>query len=238
MSGKKGRSGRKPGQHPAEAAKTARMAELYKSGLTLQQIGDHFSLTRERVRQRITKHHGLTALDGGQHKRSCEKAERAKQRRDARYIEKYGYTLAEYKSLPRKARAAFRSQANNAAHRGIGWQLNLREWWEFWQSSGKWPLRGRGNGYVMCRVADTGPYAIGNIYIATGCENSSEGQRGRKKHDLPIGVEFRDRNKFCKFVAKRCIDGKTKYFGSFQTPELAHRAYLNAAPAIEYEEAS
>lgn len=232
------KKGYRYGPVPELAERNARFEELYKSGLTLQQIGTKYGITRERVRQVLTKYQRVGRFDGGQHKRASEKAERTKRRRDARYVEKYGYTLAEYKALPRKARAAFRSQANNAAHRGIGWQLTLREWWEFWESSGKWPRRGRGNGYVMCRVADTGPYAIGNIYIATGCENSSEGQRGRKKYDLPIGVEFRDRNRFCKFVAKRCIDGKTKHLGSFQTPELAHRAYLNAAPAIEYEEAS
>ena len=35
---------------------------------------------------------------------------------------------------------------------------------------GNWEERGRGHGYQMCRVRDAGPYAVNNVYIATGPE--------------------------------------------------------------------
>ena len=45
------------------------MADLYRSGLTLQEIGNEYSLTRERVRQ-IVSALGVSKADGGASKRS------------------------------------------------------------------------------------------------------------------------------------------------------------------------
>jgi hypothetical protein len=61
-----------------------------------------------------------------------------------------------------------------AKTRGIGFHLNLWEWWTIWRDSGKWAERGGAKGcYVMCRKGDSGPYAVGNVYIATTEHNSS-----------------------------------------------------------------
>jgi hypothetical protein len=56
----------------------------------------------------------------------------------------------------------------------IGWELNLWQWWSIWQRSGKWEQRGRGSRYGMCRFNDTGPYASGNVYIATCVDNTKD----------------------------------------------------------------
>ncbi|WP_313624103.1 hypothetical protein [Achromobacter sp.] len=61
---------------------------------------------------------------------------------------------------------AFMKQKTRSAGRGIGFELTFAEWWEFWQDH--YHLRGSGpNDLCMGRYGDTGPYAVGNIYLTT-----------------------------------------------------------------------
>lgn len=72
-------------------------------------------------------------------------------------------------------RAAFKSQRNSAAKRGIQFMLSFDQWWGIWQASGKWEQRGKLEGqYVMARFGDSGPYAIDNVRICTKAENREE----------------------------------------------------------------
>lgn len=118
----------------------------------------------------------------------------------------------------------FRDQKSGAKTRGIGWELNLWQWWTTWQDSGHWDKRGGGQGYVMCRRGDIGPYAVGNIFIDTNRKNVSD---GHKIKDLPLGVS---EQKGRYYIASRRIDGAVHYLGSHPTPELAHAAYLACEP--------
>ena len=64
--------------------------------------------------------------------------------------------------------------------RGIEFTLTFQEWWDIWQQSGKWEERGRKKGqYVMSRYGDTGPYAVGNVFIQTHTDNSKEALVGK-----------------------------------------------------------
>jgi hypothetical protein len=200
------------------------MAALYKSGKTLQEIGHQYGITRERVRQLITKLYGLGRNDGGEHKRSIEKRAIFEAKRNARYLKRYGCGWDQFVDLRamKKPLYAFQSQKNCAGFRGISWELNLWQWWSIWQQSGKWSERGRGQGYVMCRTGDVGPYSVDNVFIATARENCSV--RPQKKSGLPIGVSKNNRS----YKAARCINGKRVLLGSHSTPELAHAAYLAA----------
>jgi hypothetical protein len=47
----------------------------------------------------------------------------------------------------------------------------LPQWWSVWTESGKWAVRGRGDGYVMARNLDAGAYAQGNVYICSQVQN-------------------------------------------------------------------
>jgi ElaB/YqjD/DUF883 family membrane-anchored ribosome-binding protein len=225
--------------HPQAKVRAAQMAALYQAGKTLQQIGDQYGMTRERVRQILRKHTAITRQEGGQAKKAAEKRARAAAKANDRYLLWKGCGIAEYqriKAIGRAMRAAgsgyyrtpfgaFQNQRNNAGARGIGWELTLGQWWSIWESSGKWGERGRGQGYVMCRHGDQGPYAVGNVFIAPARENSSA--KKTKRSGLPMGVGVRRG----RYIAHRQIAGVLYYLGSFQSPDLAHAAYLTFTPA-------
>lgn len=208
----------------------------YRGGEILDVIAADYDVTRERIRQ-ILKKHGVSGNDGGKSVVAAENRAAQQVERDRRFIEKRGCTYAQWKMLNvigRKQMAcgaaysstpigAFVTQKNNARKRGIAWDFTLWQWWSIWQASGKWSQRGRGQGYVMCRRGDTGPYAEWNVFIGRATENNSKTKR--KLSGLPIGVSP---SRSGKYIAHRIIDGKPMYLGTHPTPELAHAAYLQA----------
>lgn len=159
---------------------------LYKSGKTLQEIGEIYGISRERVRQRLSKN-GLIKSDGGSHiKTFINLAENAFKnrgftaKREIACINYYGCSreyrdsLGDcnvYGQLP----MAYKSQKNSARKRGIEFNLTLPEWIEIWQNSGQLHNRGLGAGkYVMARVCDSGAYEKDNVEIITHSQNSKD----------------------------------------------------------------
>ena len=219
----------------ASRARAERMVALYRAGYTLQQIGEQNGVTRERVRQLMSKHFKTTQVDGGRHAKGIANAERRAAKRNAKCLKKWGMTYDEYRALRdmKKPTRAYSEQMRNARRRGIAWELTLGQWWAIWKTSGHWEQRGRGNGYMMCRKGDAGPCSVDNVYIATGTENTSHAMaKKRKDHDLPIGIS---RTKSGKFHAMRSVKGKPKGLGTFPTVESAHAAWLMARPAPKAE---
>lgn len=132
-------------------------------------------------------------------------------------------------SVGRTPTVAFKHQALQAASRGVEWNLTAWEWWNIWQESGFWDRRGtRHDQYVMCRKGDIGPYAAGNVFIATCADNSSN--RNAKTSGLPRGVKRGHRGAF---AAQRYVDGRLRHLGTFPTAELAHAAYLRGTPGSD-----
>jgi hypothetical protein len=75
----------------------------------------------------------------------------------------------------------YKAQKSNAKTRKIPFFLTFEQWLEIWSSSGKLEQRGRGaNKFCMCRVGDTGPYEVGNVFIGTGRENVRAGNLGKE----------------------------------------------------------
>lgn len=163
------------------------MIRMYRCGATLQEIGNRFSLTRERVRQILAKA-GLTRHEGGVAVRKTARYAAHVARLDARCIAKFGCTFAQRRELlgigkqmmatgisyERTPLGAFQMHRANAGRRGIEWNLTLWQWWTLWRDSGYWDKRGRGYGYCMARRGDKGPYAIGNVYFTTCAGNASD----------------------------------------------------------------
>jgi hypothetical protein len=151
------------------------MLKRYSAGETLESIGRSYRITRERVRQLLSKHYNVCRLDGGQAEIARKKKRDLAKKRDARSLKAFGCSYRVYKSLVRHADnpvESYRAQKRNASVREISWDLNLWQWWSIWQQSGHWNERGRGrDGYCMCRLNDAGPYSVDNIYIATAAEN-------------------------------------------------------------------
>lgn len=79
----------------------------------------------------------------------------------------------------RKARnpekLAYYRQMSAAQKRNIPFLLTYEQWWNIWQTSGRWELRGRRRGqYCMARDGDLGAYEIGNVRIILGRDNLAE----------------------------------------------------------------
>lgn len=213
------------------------MAALYRDGYTLEQIGTQYGISRERVRQLMTKHLGISHADGGQHQLAERRRAKVASQRDGACLKKYGCTFSQWQELRdfgrqmksagagvyRTPLGAYRSQRRNAFERGIGWKFTLWQWWQVWQQSGLWAQRGRGQGYVMRRIGDLGDYEPGNVFIGKATENSSEG-RG-KNNPLPMGVRA---TKSGRYVVHRTINGVKLRLGTHDTPDLAYAAYLMA----------
>lgn len=147
--------------------------------------------------------------------------------KDRPYIREFGLTKSEYvrqRRLTGSYIKAFVGQRNNAKVRGIGWELSYFEWLQIWIDSGKFKMRGRGQGrYVMSRVGDLGPYKLGNVFIDEFSKNASFTRH--KVSDLPIGVHKTRSGKFKSLFA---ANGRRTYLGRFRTSKQAYRAYIKA----------
>ena len=160
---------------PEREARRAKMAEMYRQGITLAKIAAQFGMTRERVRQIISVA-GMSGDNGGARVVADARKKSADLAREARCLAKYGLPIAVVRQL-RKDRVtyAFQAQRQSAFNRGIAWGLSFAQWFAVWQASGKLHLRGRGNGkYVMSRMSDDGGYELGNVHIQLATENSQE----------------------------------------------------------------
>lgn len=161
----------------AAEPRTQRMVTMFEQGLTLNKIGCEFNITRERVRQILTR--------VGAHKKRAEllapirAAKLANERatKDARAFAKWGMPAAQLRELRDCGlKRAFTEQKNNARHRAVGWNLTLAQWFAVWQASGKLDQRGRGKDcYCMSRIRDDGPYELGNVHVQTNVQNAREG---------------------------------------------------------------
>ena len=150
-------------------------------GSTLQEVGNLFGITRERVRQ-ILSRNGITRAQGGAALQGRWTLEAKAEVLNQRSLRVRGCTWDEYVVLRRmrKPTSAFSQQRRNAKERGIGWKLKLWDWWVIWKSSGHWDERGRNSGeYVMCRYGDRGNYEVGNVHIATSNANGRESVQTR-----------------------------------------------------------
>lgn len=161
------------------------MLEAYKKDVTLEDIGACFGLTRERVRQIITKWNGGPVLGGRTVLIELNKAHSIKDKKwkkEAKMFATYGCSVEFIEAANNGMRLSdgkspagkYRHQKGSAKTRSIEFNLTFKEWWDIWQESGRWSERGRGNGYCMARVGDTGPYSVDNVEIKTASDNSSE----------------------------------------------------------------
>ena len=188
---------------------------LYRSGHTLQQIGDKYGLTRERIRQ-ILVAAGISWTDGGQHvlhvAKTTIRRNSVLSRRNKNAISLYGCTYEtairhnDGISLRKKGGLACRylTQKHCAIHtRDIAWEITFPEWAQVWKDSGKLDERGLwADGYCMARKGDVGPYSADNVYITTVAANSADYQ-----------AELKIRGVVCPDGYRRLPERAEKLFG-------------------------
>jgi DNA-binding CsgD family transcriptional regulator len=210
-------------------SRNERMATMYRQGLTLEKIGQTFNLTRERVRQ-LVERQGVARQDGGISKTARSKQEARQTRLDVKSLIRYGLPHQEMNKWRAAGLvAAYRSQENAAANRGIEWGLNFAQWLDVWLTSGKLEQRGRGKGkYVMSRIKDSGGYLIGNVHVQLATENGREAiQKWKGKQKAVRGVFYLYPGLSRPYMAKV---GK-KSLGRYATEEeavAARMAYIQA----------
>lgn len=84
--------------------------------------------------------------------------------------------------IPAIAEKRYLEQRAQARMRKLPFTLTLQQWWEVWQSSGKWEQRGRRKDqYCMSRINDCGGYELGNVFIQSHADNVKDAQKGRIK---------------------------------------------------------
>lgn len=144
----------------------AEFRRLAMSGYTRRQLQCEFGVSHQAISQRAAKLGLVDVLNANR---------LAKHGRGQTLHEvKYEFPLDRVRVLRAQgAMAAYRCQRGNARRRGIAWEMTFREWWEVWEASGKWGVRGRSKGgWVMGRRGDVGPYKVGNVYICDHSENA------------------------------------------------------------------
>lgn len=181
-----------------EAARQKRrleMAALFRAGRTMAEVGAIYGMTGEAIRQHLVKA-GIATDEGGKSINAYEQRSDILAKKNEAHLRFYGCTTFQLNELKRlrKPIKAYKSQKSGARERGIDWELNLWQWWTIWQESGCWQERGRCSGqFVMCRHGDDGPYAIGNVYIATTEQNIRDGYINRGFNLKRIRRRYQDR---------------------------------------------
>jgi len=187
------------------------MKDMFLHGKTLQEIGDLQTppISRERVRQLLKKFFNIIGNDGGCSLRTfpiiLAKLKDKKERKEKKYQRMFGCSSHEFIKIngsewDRKKRtlgAAFYSQKYTANARGIKFDLTFPEWFKIWQESGKLELRGRGAGYCMARIGDTGGYSKDNVEIITIGQNFSDSYY-KYPHRKSIKKLTSYKHEFCK----------------------------------------
>lgn len=162
------------------------ISDLYKSERTMEEIGELFSVSKQRIYQ-LLKRAGINGSAGGAFIRHRRRIESYTAGVNARCLARWGVTSIERKKIIQQYGylpfLRYKAHRGNAAYRGIKFRLTFKQWWSIWTASKQWEARGRNRlNYVMTRKLDKGDYAIGNVEIKTASENHKEyNSRTRKE---------------------------------------------------------
>lgn len=162
------------------------MAQSYAEGETLEKIGIRWGVTRERARQIIKKHAGITGRDGGRAVAARHRVVVRQKEMDEYKLRQCGATLSQWRhlkkigdemvaqgaSIHRTPLYRYKSIKRNIC-KFTEFRMGLWEWWCLWQSSGHWEEAGRGAGHYWMQVIDRSkPVDIGNVRIVL-CEEAA-----------------------------------------------------------------
>lgn len=173
------------------------LAQQWKQGKTLEELGAAFDITRERVRQLLqtAKRIGLLKGEdkGGASKRSVDRDRvhlQAKIAKEEVRVQRYFgcsrdecYAINNGRSpwsqaVPKTLARFYYAQRRAAVNNGAAWALTFPQWKKVWDESGKWALHGRGaNRYTLGRLDTSKPFEPGNAAVLSNAEISSKAGR-------------------------------------------------------------
>lgn len=172
----------------ARAAREADMLKMLESGKTLQEIGDHYSISRQAVHSIFTRR-GVSTDKGAKVRKSAKESAFAS-KKEKRISETWDLTVAEYEAHVAKYGSSEKTGSpmnryihhrKSARHRNIEWNFTFKTWWQVWLESGKWNERGAGQ-YSMGRNGDaSAPLGPTTCKIATVSEIITGDFFNRKK---------------------------------------------------------
>lgn len=156
----------------------AQIVQMSKKQKTLKEIGEHFCLSRERIRQ-ILISNNIDPRKSGAFLRSISRQNEKQEEKDVRNRKVWGITgheLIVFKNLLHKNELyqnevdsiikAYTTQRSNV-HRLVGknmWNLSITDWWKIWMESGQWSIRGRGL-YCLSRIILEKPFSVDNAEV-------------------------------------------------------------------------
>jgi hypothetical protein len=95
------------------------------------------------------------------------------------------------------AKHCFNYQKYGAKKRKIDFNLTFEQWYKWFLDQGvdrNIPQKNKGSSWAMCRKNDQGPYELGNIYLATMSQNSSDAHT-HSKIKYKVGDEHQNSKK-------------------------------------------
>lgn len=176
-------------QRRVREKKAKTMARMARKGRTLQEIGDLYGISRERVRQLIgdlvpreKRGIAITAKENRK-RRNQEKCENTTRWRTKSCREIFGCTLEEYKKinggLAPRSRIILkyvRKRQNVLNNLDDKWDLSLVDYYELWEKSGKRRSIGKTKDkYCLTRKDLTKGFTKDNCIITTKTKSSQAG---------------------------------------------------------------
>jgi predicted DNA-binding protein YlxM (UPF0122 family) len=162
------------------------MSQLFLSGNTMQEIGDRYGISRERV-SKILRNTGVAIKNGGAALRKIKKDKEKFEIKNNRWIPYYKCTYSQLDGAKKelaKEGCHFRKfavQKCSARRRGISFDMSFPEWVDTWIKSGKARDMGAGHGkYCMSRFGDVGSYSSGNVEIIPSVQNNIDAWKYKK----------------------------------------------------------
>lgn len=158
-------------------------------GYTMQEIGDVYRITLERVRQILRKFYKVTHKDSLRHKAILDRRSELRAAELFSRAKKTGMSVEDYLAWREMVHAELESGVPYAQtvegryiesrrnwryqHHGIESGMTRMEWFRLWQDSGHYAEYGRGaDHYMMGRIDRHKGFVPGNVIIRSAHDNS------------------------------------------------------------------
>lgn len=149
-------------------------------------------------------------------------------------VHKHGMSYSKlYRTWAKMKGRCYYKKAHNYKYYGGKGVTICKEWKEDFNAFKDWAYaNGYEEGLTIDRIDPNGNYEPSNCQWLSSSENIKKMHKKHKKDGLPAGVYKRNYGGEDRYLALSHISKKTKYLGTFDTPEEAKRAREKAMEAV------